>query len=138
DFAPIAPMKLCPAFPRGTDKGDRETRVVSHCYQCRFAVARVTFESYASGIDGFVGLEIIERAADAPCPGAQRAPIIQFPRLAFVDETDDTFGQACAVVSLNTCGHESRVGPTLFEDLLLPGRATGWRQSAGGIIGSER
>ena len=73
------------------------------------------------GIDGVVGFEIVERAAGAPGPSAQCAPIFQRARLAFVDEADDAFGEAGAVVGLHAGGNERGVAPTFGEDLLLPG-----------------
>ncbi len=67
----------------------------------RLAVARMAFDADLFGIDGFVGLEVIERAARAPGPGAKGAPIVGLARLALVHEADDALRQAGAVVGLN-------------------------------------
>ena len=53
------------------------------------------------GVHGGIGLEVIEPARRAPGPGAQRAPVVRLARLALVDQADDAFGQAGAVVGLD-------------------------------------
>ena len=71
-----------------------------------------------------VGFEIIKRAAGAPGPSAERAPIFQRTWLAFVDESDDAFGEAGAVVGLDAGGNDCGVAPIFGKDLLLPGGAS--------------
>ena len=107
-FAPVAAMDLGAAFARGADVGDRKTRVVRHRDEGCLAVARVAFDADLFGVHGLVGLEIIERAAGAPGPGAQRAPIVRLARLALVDQTDDALRQTRAVVGLDAAGGQWR------------------------------
>ena len=97
-------MQLGAALARGADIGDREALVVRHGDQGRLAIARVAFDADLPGVHGLVGFEIIERAAGAPGPGAQRAPIVGLARLAFVAQADDALRQARAVVGLNAAG----------------------------------
>ena len=65
-----------------------------------------------------IGLEIVEPARRAPRPGAQRAPVVRLARLALVDEADDAFRQARAVVGLDAGGIERRVAPAGGDQLL--------------------
>ena len=58
-------------------------------------------------IDRFVGLKIVDGAAHAPSPSLQHAPIVWFPRLAFIHEPDDALGQARSVVRLVARGTSS-------------------------------
>src|SRR5215472_17200686 len=85
----------------------------------------MAFESDSFGVHGFVGLEVIESAACAPRPGAQRSPIIQLARLSFVAQADDALFEACAIVSLHSGRNDRGVTPTSGQDLLLPGRTDG-------------
>ena len=73
----------------------------------------------------FIGFEIIEAAAGSPGPGAECAPIVEFAWLAFVDEADDAFGEAVAVVGLDAGGNVDGVAPAFGEELLLPRWAGG-------------
>ena len=75
-LTPIAAMDLDAALARGTDKGDRETRVVCHGERHRFAVAGMAFDADLFRVHGLVGLEIVQRAAGAPGPGTQCAPVV--------------------------------------------------------------
>ena len=68
-------------------------------------------------VHGFVGLEIIEASRCTPCPCPQCAPIIRLARLAFVDQPNNSFGQACAIVRLNACGIDVRVAPAIGDEL---------------------
>ena len=73
-FAPIAAMQLRAAFAGGADQHDGEARVERHGDQRRLAVARDAFDADVLGVDGLIGLEIIEPARRAPRPGAQARP----------------------------------------------------------------
>ncbi len=81
----------------------------------------MAFEADLPGVDGFIGFKIVEGAAGSPSPRAQGAPIIELAGLAFVDEADDAFGEAGAVVRLNAGGDDGSVAPAFGEKLLLPG-----------------
>ena len=98
-------------------------RCVSHGDESGFSVARETFDGDMFGVDGAVGFEIVERATGTPSPSAECAPIVRRARLAFVDETNDAFGEAGAVVGLHAGGNERGITPAFGEDLLLPGGA---------------
>ena len=113
-------MQLGAAFAGGADIGDGEARIVGHGDERCLAVAGVAFDADLFGVHGLVGFEIIERAAGAPGPGAQRAPIVGLARLAFVDQADDALRQTGAVVGLNAGGDEVGVAPAFGENLLLP------------------
>ena len=81
-----------------------------------------------------VTLEIIERAAGAPGPRAESAPVVQLARLPFVHQADDALRQAGAVVGLHAGRDINRVAPTFGQHLPLPGRRTGragrrWRHA---------
>ncbi len=89
-FSKLPPQDLGPAFARRTHKSNRKARIVGHGQQRRFSVARKAFDTDLLGVNGLVGFEIIESAAGAPRPSAQHSPIIQFARLAFVDQTYDS------------------------------------------------
>ena len=89
NLAPIAAGKFGAAFAGGTDLGNGETRVICHGDDGGLAIARMALDPDLFGIHGRVGFKIIQRAARAPCPGAQRAPIVRFARLAFVAQTDN-------------------------------------------------
>ena len=90
-----------------------------------------------------VGFEIVEPARRAPRPGAQRAPVVGLARLALVDQADDPFRQAGAVVRLNARRADRRVAPASGDQLLrgrriasgrrrlrVPGRAASERAAA--------
>src|SRR5262249_53539297 len=80
----------------------------------------MAFQPDHLGVHGFVSLEIIQRTAGAPGPSPQRAPIIGFAWLPFVDQADDACRQARAVVGLNTVGYERGIAPAFGQHLLLP------------------
>jgi len=87
-------------------------------------------------IDCGVGFKVIEDAAGAPRPGAQRAPAVECARLAVIRQTDDALHEPGAVVGLNAGGNVLRVAPAALEKLLLPGGAlTGL--SAGSHLGDH-
>ena len=67
----------------------------------------MAFDADVLGVHGLVGFEIIHGAVGAPRPGAQRAPIVGFARLALVDQTDNALPQTRAVVGLNAAGFNS-------------------------------
>ncbi len=104
EFTPVAAVQLQAAFAGGTDEGDGEALIVGQGDDGGFAVARMAFDADSFGIHGFIGFEVVERAACAPGPGAQCAPIVGLARLAFVDEADDALRQTGAVIGLNAGG----------------------------------
>jgi hypothetical protein len=75
----------------------------------------VAFDADLPGVDGFVGFEVVERAACSPGPGAEGSPVVEFARLAFVAEADDAFGKAGSVVGLNAAGEDNGVAPAFRE-----------------------
>src|SRR5260370_26402783 len=108
------------AGARRADKGDGETLIVGHGDESGFSVARETFDGDMFGVDGAVGFEIVERATGTPSPSAECAPIVRRARLAFVDETNDAFGEASALVGLYPGGHELGKDQDFRKDRLPP------------------
>src|SRR5262245_46021595 len=119
-FAEIAAVEFSAALAGRTDKADGEPLVVSHRDQRGFAVTRKPLDADLFGVHRFVSLEIIQRATRAPSPGAQRAPVVGFARLAFVAQADDALRQTRAVVGLNAGRNDDGVAPALHQKLLLP------------------
>src|SRR2546429_10002876 len=70
-LAEVAAMKLRTAFARRADEANSEALVIRHRNERSFAVARESFDADLFGVNGFIGLEIIESAARAPSPYAQ-------------------------------------------------------------------
>src|SRR5262245_65710690 len=112
-FAEIAAGEVRAALPGRADKADGETLVVGHRDQRGFPITRKPLDADLFGVHRFVGLEIIERAARAPGPGAQRPPVIWLARLALVAQADDALRQTCAVVGLNAGRNDDGVAPAL-------------------------
>ena len=88
-----------------------------------FHTATEAFDADLFRIHHFVGLKVIQRPARAPSPCLKRAPVIDFPRLATVYQTDDPLRQSLSVVRLNARRDDICVAPTLSQHLLLPGRS---------------
>ena len=122
-LAEIAAVQLRPALARGADEADGEALVIGHRDERRLAVARESLDADLLGVDGLVGLEVVEGAARAPGPGAQRAPVLRLAGLPLVAQADDPLGQPRAVVGLDAVRDDDRVAPPLGEHLLLPRRA---------------
>ena len=131
--------ELGAAFAGGADEHDGEALVERHRDERGLAVARDAFDADLLGVDGLVGLEIVEAARGAPGPGAQRAPVVGLARLAFVDEADDALGEAGAVVGLDAGGVDGDETPAGGDELLGGGRIGGdWgsgTRSSGGASG---
>src|SRR5258706_9637641 len=81
------------------------------------------------GVDRFVSFEIIERAARAPGPRPQSAPIVQLARLALVAQADDPLRQSSAVIRLDAGRVKHGIAPAFGKHLLLP-RGTGVSEAA--------
>ena len=73
----IAAPNLRSACARRRDETNGEALIIGHGDQRGFSVARKSLDTDLMGIDGLVGLEVIERAARSPGPGSQSAPIIK-------------------------------------------------------------
>src|SRR5208282_2962488 len=69
------------------------------------------FDADMLGIDCRIGLKIIEAAIRAPCPCAQRAPVVGLARLAFVHKADDAAREAIGVIGLHTGRIEADKAP---------------------------
>src|SRR5262249_14867028 len=93
----------------------------SRGHQCRFPVPRDAGDAYLRRIDARIriGFEIVDELADAPAPGAQRAPVVRLAGLPFVGQADNAFAQP-AVVRLYAVGNDRAVSPALVERLLRP------------------
>ena len=128
-FAEIAAVEFSAAGSGRTDVADGETRVVGHGDERSFAVTGVAGDADLLSVNRLIGFKIIEAAAGSPGPGAERAPIVEFARLALVGEADDAFLKAVAFVGLNAGGDVDGIAPAFREELLLPSRR------AGGLLG---
>ena len=106
-FAEVAAQGSCSAFTGGADEDHGEARIVGHGDERGFAVAGDAFDADVFGVDGGIGLEIVEAAAGSPGPGAQCSPLIGSAGLTFVDQADDAAGEAGAVVGLRRLRIES-------------------------------
>ena len=93
-LAEVAAVELGAALAGGADEADGEPRVVGHRDERRLAVAREPLDADLLGVDGFVGLEIVEGAAGSPGPGPQRAPVVELAGLALVAQADDALASA--------------------------------------------
>src|SRR5882724_9033821 len=124
-LAEIAAMQLSPAFPGRADECNGETLIIGHSDDGGLTISRVPFNADFFGIHGFIGKEIIQRAAGAPRPGAECAPVIRLAVLAFVHQPDDALCQSRPIVCLDTVGNENGIAPAFRENLLLPGWG-GW------------
>src|SRR5262245_3149160 len=76
----------------------------------------------ARGIDRRIGLEIVEHAARPPAPRRQHPPVVELPRLPFVDQADDAGLKSASAVALHAADVEVHVTPSARKDLLLPRR----------------
>src|ERR1700730_13976612 len=89
----IAPEDLGASFTRGADKSNRETGLVRHRHDSRFAVPRKPFNTTLLRVHGFISFEVIQCPACAPRPGAQGAPIVQLARLPPIYQADDSLSK---------------------------------------------
>src|SRR5579863_7689811 len=69
------------------------------------------------GVDGGIGLKIVESAIGAPGPGTQRAPLIGRAGLAFVHEADNPPGKAFGIVGLHAGRVKADESPTGRHEL---------------------
>ena len=67
------------------------------------------------GIDGLVGLKVIERPARAPSPGSKRTPVVRLAKLTLVTKSDDAFLQARSVIGLHRRGNQLGITPALGQ-----------------------
>ena len=133
-LAEVAAVQLRPTLARGADEADGEARVIGHRDDRRLAVPRKPLDPDLLRVDGLVGLEVVQRAARAPGPGAEGAPIVGLARLPLVAQADDTPGQPRSVIGLDAVGNDDGVAPPLGEDLLLPGRASAAEAPGGAAL----
>jgi hypothetical protein len=89
-----------------------------------------------------IALEVVDDPADAPRPGADRAPLVRlWPLLAGRErEADDAFRERVGAIRLNVAVADRRVSPSAIEDLGRNGGigtqcATPPRRSPGGGVG---
>ncbi len=69
-------------------------------------------------VDVRVGLQVVERAAGAPGPGAQDAPVFRLAVLAGVGDADYALGQAGAPIGLDGVGLDHRHRPAVGDELV--------------------
>src|SRR5271166_1517995 len=93
NFSEVTAIEFGSAFAGRTYVGDRKALVVGHGDERGLAIARVAFDADLAGVDGFVGLEIVERATGSPSPGTQRSPVVKLARLALVAQADDALSE---------------------------------------------
>ena len=119
-------MQLHAAGAGRPDESDGEALVVGHRDDGGLAVSRQALEPDVLCVDRLVGFEVVERAAGAPGPGLERAPVVELSWLPLVDQADDPARQPGAVVGLHAGRDKHRVAPTLLHQQLLPARS--WRR----------
>src|SRR5947207_12050527 len=91
----------------------------------------MTFHSDLLRVDCFVGREIIQRPTGPPRPCGQYAPVIQFSRLSFVDQSDDPAREPRAIIFLDAVRTDDCITPAARKNLLMPVRlakGTGGKQ----------
>src|SRR5439155_973052 len=88
-LAEVAAVELQAAFAGRADETDGEPLVVRHGDDRRLAVSGEALDTDLLSVHGFVRLEVVERPAGPPRPGAERAPIVELARLALVAQADD-------------------------------------------------
>ena len=110
------------------DQADRKPLIVGHGHERRLAKTRKPHDAHAPGVDGGVGLEVIQRPAGTPGPGAQHAPVVGTARPTPIREPDDPLGQSRAVIGLVAGRIQLGVAPAPRQHLLLPGTLTGRRR----------
>src|SRR5262245_49637085 len=88
------------------------------------------FERDLLGINERIRLEEIYQRARTPGPRAERAPVVDFTRLTFVDETDDALPQlvVIAAIGLDAARIEIAVAPAERDGRLLPCRSAIWER----------
>ena len=128
-LAEVAAVQLGAAFARRSDQDHGKALVVGHRHQRGLAEARDALDPDLLRVDGLVGLEVVEAARRAPGPGAQRAPVVGPAALTLVDQADDAFRQARAVVGLDAAGRDRGVAPAVGDQLLGRGRIRRRRRS---------
>src|SRR5512147_3039290 len=92
------------------------------------------FDTDLFSVHRLIRLQIIQRPAGSPSPGAQCSPIIELAWLTFVRKSNDSFRQAGAIVGLDTNRDVDGISPALRQHLLLPGWSIGgseWREACG-------
>src|SRR6185369_2652023 len=87
-----------------------------------FPVARNAFDADALRIYGGNRLEIIQTTSRAPCPRAQRTPVVRLASLALVHQSDNALGQTLAIIRLNAAGIDGCVSPTRGDQLQRRGK----------------
>src|SRR2546423_7819573 len=71
-----------------------------------------------------ISFQVVKRAARAPRPCAQSAPVVGLARLTMVCQADDSARKPGAVVGLNGGGVEQRKAPAVGNKLPGVGRIT--------------
>ena len=123
-LAEVAAKQRCAAFAGRADEHHGEALIEGHGDERGFAVARDAFDADMLGVDGGVGFEVVEAAARAPGPGAQRAPVVGLARLAVIDQADDAARKSRSVVGLHAGRIEEHKAPAVGDELPGVGRAS--------------
>src|SRR4030095_1130793 len=113
-------MKFGSTCTRRTNESDCESLIIRHRNQCSFAVTRESFDTDLFCVHGLVRLEVIECTTCAPGPRTQRTPVVQLARVALIAKANYSLGKTGTIVGLNGGWNQTRVSPTLCEQLLLP------------------
>src|SRR4029453_11750893 len=103
-LAEVAAVELRASRTGRSDEANSEPLVIGHRDDRRFPIAGETCDTDLFGINGFVGLEVIDGPAGAPRPRAERAPVLDFTRLPFVAQTNDPARQSRTAVGLHAVG----------------------------------
>jgi len=79
----------------------------------RRAAIAVLPSTYGEGVPK----ALLEAAACAPGPGAQRAPVVGFTRTAVIHQADDALPESGSIVCLHACRIEEHKAPAVGDEL---------------------
>src|SRR5262245_40383781 len=128
-LAPVAADQRRAHLARHHGEYCRHPLIAGRCPNHRLAQPRSAGDRDLLGIDRLIGLEIVDRPADAPGPGADRAPLVRRGlRLAFLErQADDALRPLLRAVGLNIGVAERRIAPAAAEDLADRIEDRAWR-----------
>src|SRR5205807_738602 len=78
-LAPVPPRESRAGLAAATGEHRRDALVLRPRPEDRPAEPRVPLDADAPGVNGLVGLEVIDDPADAPGPGTAAAPLVRRP-----------------------------------------------------------
>src|SRR5262249_52691808 len=118
-LAPVAPGQGRPRLAAATGEHRRDPLVLGAGPQDRPPQPGMSLDADAPRVHVLVRREVIDDAADAPGPGADRTPLVQRRRglVLLQREADDTFLEGVVAVWLDVVVADAGEGPAAAEDL---------------------